>query len=92
MCLRTLATTAAAAAAVLCGVLAPPAGAPPQAGQVPHGPDGSRACSPYLSVAGYSDALDETTVDGAPSAASPVSRPTGTAPSPESPAVPCCTP
>ncbi|MFD9371134.1 esterase-like activity of phytase family protein [Streptomyces sp. NPDC060020] len=54
MRLRTLATTAAAAAA-LSGMLVPPAVAAPKE---------NRACSPYLSVAGYSDALDKTTLDG----------------------------
>ncbi|WST50410.1 esterase-like activity of phytase family protein [Streptomyces avidinii] len=38
-------------------MLAPPA----VAAEVPKG---SRSCSPYLSVAGYSDALDKTTLDG----------------------------
>lgn len=54
MRLRTLVTTAVATAA-LAGLSAPPALAAPRPG---------RACSPYLSVAGYSDALDKTTVDG----------------------------
>ncbi|KOV20585.1 hypothetical protein ADK90_13255 [Streptomyces sp. XY413] len=54
MRLRPLTTTAAAAAA-LCAVLAPPAVAAPKQ---------DRSCSPYLSVAGYSDALDKTTLDG----------------------------
>lgn len=54
MRLRTLVTTAVATAA-LAAPLTPPALAAPGA---------SRACSPYLSVAGYSDALDKTTVDG----------------------------
>ncbi|WP_405830018.1 MULTISPECIES: esterase-like activity of phytase family protein [unclassified Streptomyces] len=54
MRLRTLATTAAAAAA-LSGMLVPPAVAAPKE---------DRSCSPYLSVAGYSDALDKTTLDG----------------------------
>ncbi|MFG2875839.1 esterase-like activity of phytase family protein [Streptomyces sp. NPDC048337] len=54
MRLRTLVTTAAAAAA-LSGMLVPPAVAAPEE---------DRSCSPYLSVAGYSDALDKTTLDG----------------------------
>ncbi|MFE1870501.1 esterase-like activity of phytase family protein [Streptomyces sp. NPDC059496] len=58
MRLRTLAATAAATAA-LAGTLAPPALA---AGA----PKGNRPCSPYLSVAGFSDALDKTTIDGRP--------------------------
>ncbi|MFI8385888.1 esterase-like activity of phytase family protein [Streptomyces sp. NPDC085540] len=58
MRLRTLATTAAATAA-LAGMLAPPAVAT-------GAPKGNRSCSPHLSVAGFSDALDKTTVDGRP--------------------------
>ncbi|MFG2296973.1 esterase-like activity of phytase family protein [Streptomyces sp. NPDC048603] len=58
MRLRTIAATAVATAA-LSGALVQPAGASHAAG----GGD-SRACSPYLSVAGYSDALDKTTLDG----------------------------
>ncbi|MFD7093992.1 esterase-like activity of phytase family protein [Streptomyces xanthophaeus] len=54
MRLRTL-TTAAVATAALSGVLVPPAAAAPKE---------DRACSPHVSVAGYSDALDKTTVDG----------------------------
>ncbi|MFB7784180.1 esterase-like activity of phytase family protein [Streptomyces vinaceus] len=53
MRLRTLVTTAVATAA-LSGALVPQAVAAQR----------SHACSPYLSVAGYSDALDKTTVDG----------------------------
>ncbi|MFI7353561.1 hypothetical protein ACIBTP_06390 [Streptomyces avidinii] len=83
MRLRTLATTAVATAA-LCGMLAPPAFAA-------ESPKGSRSCSPYLSVAGYSDALDKTTLDGAWSEASPVSPSTGTARSPPSPTGRRCT-
>ncbi|MGW3325814.1 esterase-like activity of phytase family protein [Streptomyces virginiae] len=56
MRLRTLAITAATTA-VLSGTLAPPTVAA-------EAPTGSRSCSPYLSVAGYSDALDKTTIDG----------------------------
>ncbi|MEV7613730.1 esterase-like activity of phytase family protein [Streptomyces sp. NPDC089799] len=58
MRLRTIAATAVATAA-LSGVLVQPAGA-----SQPAGGAASRACSPYLSVAGYSDALDKTSVDG----------------------------
>ncbi|MFD9517980.1 esterase-like activity of phytase family protein [Streptomyces sp. NPDC059979] len=58
MRLRTLATTAVATAA-LAGMLTPPAVAA-EAGA----PKGKGSCSPYLSVAGYSDALDKATLDG----------------------------
>ncbi|MFJ9768987.1 esterase-like activity of phytase family protein [Streptomyces erythrochromogenes] len=51
----TTTAAAVAAAAALCALLAPPAAAAPAR---------DRSCSPYLSVAGYSDALDKTTLDG----------------------------
>ncbi|MFJ9075762.1 hypothetical protein ACIRO3_10985 [Streptomyces sp. NPDC102278] len=57
MRLRTLVTTAVATAA-LCAVLVPPAVATTPAARE------RAACSPRMSVAGYSDALDKTTVDG----------------------------
>ncbi|MEV7523319.1 esterase-like activity of phytase family protein [Streptomyces sp. NPDC091371] len=53
MRLRTLATAVAATAA-FCATLAPPALAAPDEG----------ACSPSLSVRGFSDALDKSTLDG----------------------------
>ncbi|MFE2328106.1 esterase-like activity of phytase family protein [Streptomyces sp. NPDC059385] len=56
MRLRTLATTAVAAAA-LCGTLVPSASAAAR-------PSAGGACSPYLSVAGYSDSLDKTLLGG----------------------------
>ncbi|MFE5722976.1 esterase-like activity of phytase family protein [Streptomyces erythrochromogenes] len=58
---RTATATAAAAtaAAALCAMLAPPAVAATEQDR-----SRSRSCSPYLSVAGYSDALDKTTLDG----------------------------
>lgn len=57
MRLRTLVTTAVATAA-LSGALVPQALAAPEV------PEGDRSCSPYLSVAGYSDSLDKTLLDG----------------------------
>ncbi|MEU8778220.1 esterase-like activity of phytase family protein [Streptomyces sp. NPDC048606] len=54
MRLRTL-LSAAVATAALAGALAPPAVAAPQ---------DDRACSPHLSVRGYSDALDKAVLDG----------------------------
>lgn len=54
MRLRTLATTALATAAIV-GTLAPPVLAAPK--------DGG-ACSPHLSVRGFSDSLDKATLDG----------------------------
>ncbi|MFE1557300.1 esterase-like activity of phytase family protein [Streptomyces sp. NPDC058734] len=57
MRLRTLVTTAVATA-TLTGALAPTATA---AGQAPARPS---ACSPYMSVAGYSDSLDKTLLEG----------------------------
>ncbi|RSS72805.1 esterase-like activity of phytase family protein [Streptomyces sp. WAC06614] len=56
MRLRTLAATTTVTAA-LCGALAQPAGAAAPARD-------AHACSPALSVAGYSDSLDKTTVGG----------------------------
>lgn len=53
--LRTLVPTATATAA-LCALLAPTAHAAPA--------PGDRACSPHMSVAGYSDALDKAQLDG----------------------------
>ncbi|MFI1654900.1 esterase-like activity of phytase family protein [Streptomyces sp. NPDC020472] len=53
--LRTFVPTATATVA-LCALLAPTAGAAPA--------PGGRACSPYMSVAGYSDALDKAQLDG----------------------------
>ncbi|MCX5378479.1 esterase-like activity of phytase family protein [Streptomyces sp. NBC_00091] len=53
MRLRTLVTTAVATAA-LSGALVPTATAAPK----------DRACSPYLSVAGFSDSLDKSLLDG----------------------------
>ncbi|MFF2196723.1 esterase-like activity of phytase family protein [Streptomyces sp. NPDC058157] len=52
--LRILVPTATAAVA-LCTLLAPTAGAAAA---------GDRACSPYMSVAGYSDSLDKAQLDG----------------------------
>ncbi|MDD9381388.1 esterase-like activity of phytase family protein [Streptomyces sp. ZAF1911] len=60
MRLRTLVTTAVATAA-LSGALVPQALAAPTA---PGAPKEDRSCSPYLSVAGYSDSLDKTLIDG----------------------------
>ncbi|MFJ9340607.1 esterase-like activity of phytase family protein [Streptomyces sp. NPDC101733] len=60
MRLRTLVTTAVAtsvAAAALTGALAP------QAVAAPKGKD-DRACSPHLSVGGFSDSLDKSLLDG----------------------------
>ncbi|MFG2617885.1 esterase-like activity of phytase family protein [Streptomyces sp. NPDC048507] len=62
MRLRTLVTTAVATAA-LCGASVPQAVAAtaPDAAA----PEGrARACSPYMSVAGYSDSLDKSLLDG----------------------------
>ncbi|MFI1712610.1 esterase-like activity of phytase family protein [Streptomyces litmocidini] len=53
--LRTFVPTATATVA-LCALLAPTADAAPA--------PGGRACSPYMSVAGYSDALDKAQLDG----------------------------
>ncbi|MCJ0867805.1 esterase-like activity of phytase family protein [Streptomyces sp. AP-93] len=66
MRLRTLVTTAVATAA-LSGALVPqalagPAG--PASSGAPGSPKEDRSCSPYLSVAGYSDSLDKTLIDG----------------------------
>ncbi|MFE7509646.1 esterase-like activity of phytase family protein [Streptomyces sp. NPDC057540] len=55
MRLRTL-LPVTVAAAVLCTLPAPTAAAVP----------GDRACSPYLSVAGFSDTLDKAVLDGKP--------------------------
>lgn len=63
MRLRTLVSTAVAAAA-LSGALVPQALAAPGATGVPGAQKGDRSCSPYLSVAGYSDSLDKTLIDG----------------------------
>ncbi|MFH7595427.1 esterase-like activity of phytase family protein [Streptomyces racemochromogenes] len=59
MRLRTLVTTAVATAA-LSAALVPAAGAAPQ------DREGDRACSPYMSVAGFSDSLDKAQLDGKP--------------------------
>ncbi|MEU6620914.1 esterase-like activity of phytase family protein [Streptomyces litmocidini] len=53
--LRTFVPTATATVA-LCALLAPTVDAAPA--------PGGRACSPYMSVAGYSDALDKAQLDG----------------------------
>lgn len=55
MRLRTLVTTAVATAA-LTAALTPPAVAAPR--------DGDRACSPRMTVRGFSDSLDKTLLDG----------------------------
>ncbi|WP_330296274.1 esterase-like activity of phytase family protein [Streptomyces sp. NBC_00503] len=60
MRLRTL-VTAIAATTALCGALAPQALAAPVGSKAPRE---DRSCSPYLSVAGYSDSLDKTGIDG----------------------------
>ncbi|WP_190344642.1 esterase-like activity of phytase family protein [Streptomyces venezuelae] len=52
------------ATAAVFGTLVQPAGAAHAGGA--HAGGGRGACSPYLSVTGYSDALDKTTVDGRP--------------------------
>lgn len=59
MSLRTLVTTAVATAAFSGALL-------PQAHGAPKAPKEHRSCSPYLSVAGYSDSLDKAPIDGKP--------------------------
>ncbi|MFE2527876.1 esterase-like activity of phytase family protein [Streptomyces sp. NPDC059382] len=58
MRLRTLVTTAVATAALSAAPVPPAVAATPEASR------DTAACSPRMSVAGYSDALDKTTVDG----------------------------
>ncbi|CAM5432331.1 hypothetical protein SAVIM338S_02491 [Streptomyces avidinii] len=60
MRLRTLVTTALAAAALSAAPVPQALAAPGAAGA----PKADRSCSPYLSVAGYSDSLDKATLDG----------------------------